>query len=266
MRRFIVIFISFLITFSCSAQKSKKDKQAERRQHISTLAKQEEEGVITYKKSTVFGIKLTNDGYGAFLEIGRAKSVKKALLFQLDISERKHNKEVKEINPFIGQGPAFVFGKVNFFYPVKLGVQQQFLLGNKGNKNGVNITGNIGGGLTLGLLRPYEFEVDDSVGGRRNTRYENADTSYYLSADKLLGANGVGPTFGSGWGGITVNPGAYAKAALRFDYGRFNEVVSGLEVGITAEYYSKKVTQLAYVEPKSLFLNIYISIIFGKRK
>ena len=35
-------------------------------------------------------------------------------------------------------------------------------------------------------------------------------------------------------------PGGHVKGALRFDYGRYNEVVSALEVGLKATYFSKK--------------------------
>ena len=76
------------------------------------------------------------------------------MLFQLDISERKHPKEEKQFSQSSNAGP-FIYGKINYFYPVKLGVQQQFLLGNKGNKNGVSVSGNAGGGISIGLLRPY---------------------------------------------------------------------------------------------------------------
>ena len=103
-------------------------------------------------------LKLTSDGYGGFFEMGRAQSVNRGLLFQLDITERKHPKENKQ-SVFSNTTPE-IFGKINFFYPVKLGVQKQFLFGNKGNKNGVSITGNIGGGFIAGLLRPYMVQVE----------------------------------------------------------------------------------------------------------
>ena len=139
MRKIFFIFLAVAATTSFFGQQTKKEKKEEHRKKINALIKQEEEGVITYSKHTVFGFKLTNDGYGAFMEVGRAQSIKKSLLFQLDISERKHNKEDKQTNPSYA-GPSLIFGKINFFYPVKLGVQQQILLGNKSNKNGVSIT------------------------------------------------------------------------------------------------------------------------------
>jgi hypothetical protein len=265
MRKIFFIFLAVAATTSLFAQQTKKDV---RRQRINALIKQEEEGVIAYRKHTVFGLKLLNDGYGAFLEIGRAQSINKALLFQLDISERKNSKEQKQTNPQY-PGPAIIFGKINFFYPVKLGVQQQILLGNKSNKNGVSVTGNFGGGISLGLLRPYFLDVYDTTKNplqRKSIRYESADSNLFGNNNELYYLQATGPNLGKGWGDLKLTPGAYAKAAVRFDYGRYNEVVSAIEVGLTAEYYSKKIPQLVYTTPKNLFVSAYVSIMFGKRK
>lgn len=262
-----VLFFCFAILtgLSVSAQKEKKDRKEERRQRINALIKQEEEGVIAYRKHNVFGIKLTNDGYGFFYEHARAQSVKKALLFQLDFSERKDPKEKKEATIFAPASP-FIFGKINYFYPLKLGVQQQLLLGNKSNKNGVAVTGNFGGGLSLGLLRPYYLEINNDSGGRKTIKYESADSLTFTDPTALVAKGVSSAGFTKGWGEIKVTPGAYAKAALRFDYGSFNEVVSGLEVGVTGEYYFTKVPQLIFNKQKNFFLNVYVALVFGRRK
>ncbi|HMJ46475.1 MAG TPA: hypothetical protein VK498_04055 [Ferruginibacter sp.] len=256
---FVIIAGCLLPALAQEPQDKKRNKREERKQRISAMARQEEEGVITFKKHTVFGGKLTSDGYGAFLEIARAQSIKRSLLFQLEFSERKHSKEEKQQGPYSTTAP-IIYGKINFFYPIKLGVQQQFLLGNKGNKNGVAVTGNIGGGLIVGLLRPYMVDVDIN-GTRTFVGYESADSSYYLN-----GPYYGGPNFGTGWSKMKVSPGFYIKPAVRFDYGKFNEMVNAIETGITIEYYSKKVPQMIYQKNKQFFFSAYFAIMFGRRK
>lgn len=258
MRKFIFFLLILFLSVSGFAQSKKKQRQEEKREHINSLIRQEEEGVIAYKKSFLFGAKLISDGYGAFFELGRASSVKKSLLYQLEISERKNKKEEK-VSYYANTVP-YIYGKINFFYPVKLGVQQQILLGNKSNKNGVSVTGNYGGGISAGLLRPYYVQVQQ--GNQINyIKYNSADSAAFLTS-KIYG----GPSFGKGWSDLTVVPGLYAKAALRFDYGSYNEVISAIEVGITGDYYSKKVPLLAYNPEKQFFFSGYVSILFGKRK
>lgn len=267
MHKILFFCIAISLGLTVSAQKTKKDRKEERKQRINALIKQEEEGVIAYRKHNVFGIKLTNNGYGFFYEHGRAQSIKKALLFQVDFSETKHPKEKKQANIYAPASP-FIFGKINYFYPFKLGVQQQILLGNKSNKNGVAVTGNFGGGLSLGLLRPYYLEITDTAtGGRRAIKYDSADSTLFTNSETLVNELQVASTgFTKGWGEIKIRPGAYAKAALRFDYGSYNEVVSALEVGITGEYYFSKIPQLVYTKENNFFLNIYIALVFGRRR
>jgi hypothetical protein len=260
----LVISISFLATnLFAQKEKSKKEvKRENRREKVAQMVKLEEEGVIVNKKHFLTAAKLTNDGYGGFIEKGIAQSVKRALLFQLELTERFHPKEQKQINRS-GLGGQYKYGKINNFYPVKLGVQQQILLGNKGNRNGLSVTTNFGGGLSLGLERPYLLGFDTLINGAREINYKqySQDTIAFLN-----GSNIAGPGFGKGFNKIKVNPGLYLKGAVRFDYGAYNEIISAIEVGITTEFYSRKFQQMAKIDGKNLFFGAYVSVLFGKRK
>ncbi|MBC7934957.1 MAG: hypothetical protein H7Y86_06320 [Rhizobacter sp.] len=263
MKKILLVLTGCLAISAVWAQtetSERKTKKEMRKERIDAMAKLEEEGVITLRKHTVFGGKLTSDGYGGFIEIGRARSVKKAMLFQLEITEKKHNKEEKTSNPDFGGTRPYIFGKINFFYPVKLGVQMQYLLGNKGNKNGVSITGNLGGGVSLGLLRPYLFD-DDKNGERTWIGYDSPDSLLYLNGPEY-----GGPGFGTGWKKLKVTPGLYVKPAVRFDYGRYNEMVTAIEVGLIGEFYSKKVPQMIYQKQRQFFFSAYVALVFGRRK
>ena len=259
-----IVFALLILVFNVNtfAQKSKREERREKRKEkVTALVKQEEEGVIVNKKHFVSAIKLTNDGYGGFVEKGLAQSINKTLLFQLEITERFHPKELKQFN-LVGVGP-YKYGKTNFMYPIKLGVQEQINLGNKGNKNGVSVTANFGGGLSLGLLRPYLLGFDTLINGVREVKY----LSYGEDSVKFLnGSNVAGPGFGRGFNMIKVNPGIYLKAALRFDYGAYNEQVSAIEVGLTTEFYSKKIQQVAKNKEQNFYFGAYIALLFGKRK
>jgi hypothetical protein len=256
MRKIVFIFFAFFIVAHSFAQTTVKDLKAEHKARKEALQKDDEEGVINYKKEFAVGVKLISDGYGFFAELGRSKSIKKSWLFQFEFSERKDPKEMKQTFPAM-PSTAFIFGKENFFYPLKLGVQQQILLGNKSNKNGVCITANYGGGIALGLLRPYYFKVNDSTGAYVYKTFDNIDSSDLIIA---------GPGFGQGWNGLSIIPGLYTKGAIRFDYGHGNQLLSAIEIGITAEFYTKKVPIIADVPYKQFFVSAYAAIMFGGRK
>jgi hypothetical protein len=257
---FILMTISSYFAMAQDSINVRKQKKEEKKQRINAIAKQEEEGVIVYKKHIAGGIKLTNDGAGVFGEIARARSVEKALLFQIEITERKHTKEEKLQNDYSPTAPV-IYGKINYFYPVKLGVQISKLVGNKGNKNGVSLTFNYGGGISLGLLRPYLVEVDKGNGNYEFVGYNSPDSSYFLNGP-IVG----GPTLSEGWSKMKITPGIYAKTGLRFDYGKYNEMINGLEIGATAEFYSKKIPQMIVVKQYQYFLGAYVTLVFGRRK
>jgi hypothetical protein len=119
----------------------------------------------------------------------------------------------------------------------------------------------LGGGAIVGLLRPYLVQVDKQ-GERAWVGYDSPDSTFFLDQSALIS----GPDFGTGWSKLKVTPGLYLKPALRFDYGKFNEMVNAVEVGLTGEFYSKKIPQMIYIKQKQFFFSAYVAVVFGRRK
>lgn len=267
MKRSAFTFILGLIVIFSTAQdstKSRKSSKEERReakrQRVNSLIKQEEEGVLVYHKQSIFGVELRTNGYGAFYELGKMKSPRFSNIYKIEFTEIKHPKEEKLPNGTFAFGNPYIYGKVNNFYQLKLGLGQQVILGQKGNKNGVAVTGIYDGGLSLGFLRPYYIEVQDSTGRGRQIKYDD-DTSLFVGGPIIGGAG-----FGKGWGEIKVKPGAYVRTALRFDFGRYNEMVQGLEVGLIVEAYASKIPIMLFNKERQVFFQGYISLVFGRRR
>lgn len=251
--------------------RTKDDKRAERRERINKLIKQEEEGALIYQKQNLFAIKLYSDGYAAMFEKGFLKTPTRATLFSLEIGERKHPKEdrvASSIQTSFFNVNSYIFGKINNFYHAKLGIGQSLLIGGKGNRNGVAVTAVGNGGLTLGLLKPYYLNVSRDprtnspafdikwMGGTAST-----DT-LFVDPGKIISGAGVFKGFNE----LKVKPGLFAKTGLRFDYGRYNESIAAVEVGINAEYYLSKIPQMVHSKERNLFLNVFVAVEFGKRK
>lgn len=208
------------------------------------------------------GVQLRTNGYGGYIEFGSMKTNRKTNIYRLDITEIKNQKEEKSPNGAVIFGNPYVYGKLNNFYQATLGFGQQYILGQKGNKNGVAVTAVYSGGLALGLLRPYYLEVIDPNGGENITiKYSPKDSALFLGPTIIGGAG-----LGKGWSELKIKPGGFAKTALRFDYGRFNEVVSGIEVGVSAEFYGAKIPIMFGQKEKQFFFQGYIALLFGRRK
>ena len=157
-------------------------------------------------------------------------------------------------------GGSFKYGKINNFYQVKLGFGQQYVLGQKGNKNGIAVLGIYQGGLSIGLAKPYYVDIDNN-NAAKSIRYKGADTTAFLS-DRILGSSGVS----KGWKEVTMKPGAFAKVGLRFDFDSYNETIKALEIGFSVDAYARDVKQMVYSEPSRVFFQGHIGFVFGGRK
>lgn len=254
----------------------KQEKKEERRAKINELIRQEEEGALIYEKQNTFGVKLYTDGWGAFFEKGFQKSVNKTNLFSLEIGERKHPKE-QRIFSFQNSGgflfgTPLIFGKENNLFFARLGVGQSYLIGGKGNRNGVAVSAVYKGGLSLGGLKPYYVDVTPSGEPTRSIRWEGGEGEYdnLFVSPGVLGASGVFKGFSE----MRIKPGAFLQGALRFDYGRYNEVISAISTGFNIEFFSSEmpimissqVEGLQLVEPKRSFFNVFVALEFGRRK
>ncbi len=273
MKKLIALVIGFVsVSFIANAQTnqhlSRKEKIQQRNEKINRLIKQEEEGALIFRKQGLFGFKLNTDGWGMMYEHGRYKTINKTNIWWMELGERKDQKQEKlsstsSIFPGLSYGNPFVYGKENNFYYFKLGLGSQYLLGGKGNKNGVAVSLVYGGGVSLGMLKPYYIEIQNpSTNKIEDIKYTGTNDTLFLNTGIILGASG----FGKGFSEMKYVPGAFAKTALRFDYGRYNEILSAIEVGLNVEYYTDKMPVMVWNDPHHAFFNAYLAIEFGKRK
>lgn len=245
----------------------RNQKKAEKREKINQLIKQEEEGALIFDKQSAFGIKFNTDGWGLFYEKGKYKTLTKTNLIWVEFGEKKSIKEERVPTLSASQGfiivSSYIYGKQNNFYQLKFGYGQQKLIGGKGNKNGVAVSAIYGGGLTVGLLKPYYIEIQNPTNGaRQSIKYSTETAKLFLDPTVILGKGSLGQGFNE----MEVVPGAHIRTALRFDYGRYNEVLSAIEVGLNAEFYSKKIPIVLLNKENNFFFNAYAAITFGKRK
>lgn len=266
MKKFILVFTTIVLCAAAYAQETpekrdpKKTRRDEKRERTNSIVKQEEEGVLDYNKQNVLGLQLRTNGYGVFYEMGRRKTPRWTNLYSIELTEIKHPKEEKLGSTENFFSNSFIYGKVNNFYQLKLGFGRQYIFGQKGNKNGVAVTGSFTAGLSAGLLKPYYLQVLDSLGSEKTIKYED-DTTTFLKGP-IMGGGG----FGKGWSELKFKPGAFAKAALRFDFGRYNEAVQALEIGISVDFYSQKIPIMINNENRQLFYQGHIAFVFGRRK
>ncbi len=272
MLRFALLCFCF-VALQASAQdpnagNSRSAKKSAKRERINQMLKAEEEGSMNFRKQWMMGPRLNSDGWSAFFEWGKQKTAYKANWYLIEFGEKKAINEEKTsaFASGIFLGRPLVYGKQNVFFQTKFGFGQQYLIGGKSNKNGVAVMAVYGGGLSLGLLKPYYIEkLDPRTNQVIDIRWQN-DKSYTdtLFLDQSTQANSAG--LFKGLNEIKIRPGVFAKTGLRFDWARFNETITALECGVNVEYYPQEIAIMVNNGTRRLFANFYVSLNFGRRR
>jgi hypothetical protein len=270
----LLLLISFSTVVVAQTQQplsSRKEKTQQRRDKINQLIKQEEEGALIYNKQWLLGFNLNTDGWNLTYEHGKYKSITKTNLWWLQFGERKdpHQTKVSTIYDYSNMTYydtySFFYGKQNTFYFLKLGLGNQMLIGGKGNKNGAAVSWIYGGGVSLGMLKPYYVQILDSTGNYTDIKYAAPYQNTFIGYDSVNTIIGRG-SFSKGFSEIKYTPGLHFRTALRFDYGRYTETLSAIEVGVNVEYYFDKMPIMVWNDGHHAYVNAYIAIEFGGRK
>lgn len=263
-----LLHTSYAQDYGAGELSEKEKRKLDRQNKIREMIRQQEEGALVFNKQTVYGLKLNTDGWGFSYEKGTMKTVKLTKLFSVEFSEKRHPKEQRlsyqfATGNFIQLGTPYVYGKRNTFYQLKVGFGQQRLIGGKANKNGVAVQWIYAGGPSLGIERPYFIKVfDNGEGFVEDIRYSQEDSVAFLSPGNIV--QGTGLRYG--WRNLKIIPGLHLRSAIRFDYGRFNELVSGIEVGVNAEFYTRAPRLMLLNKNERFFFNSYIAFLLGRRK
>jgi hypothetical protein len=278
----VKLFVSLLLSvmvFQAVAQDTdttytpppqRQTRQQQKRNKMNNSLRMEEEGDLIFNRQNVFGIHLASDGYGISYEKGYFRTPTRTVIYDFELNE-KHSPKEHHIS---ATTDAFDFSsivpyKANNFYEFKASIGQQILIGGKGNKNGVAVTALYAGGITIGMLKPYYLDISNTISGASNQQTYAQFANDSTTGDEISGAAG----FLIGWNELTVKPGLNAKQGMRFDYGRLNQTVAAIEVGLTEEFFSGKMPIMwdppglsNSSPPKQFFFNAYVAILFGNRK
>lgn len=236
----------------------------------------EQKGIV-YDKEFSIDFKIHTNGFGLGVNVGTLKTYYLTRFFNIEIGEIKHPKEFRQNFDFQLPGSnrisrAFIFGKENSFFVLRAGIGEKRYLSEKAKRKGLAIGVSYEAGPSLGIEKPYYLELlrfldagNDFV--IRSERFTEDNADRFLNINNIYGSSG----FSKGLSEININPGFHTKLALHFDWGAFDEFVKAMEAGIMVDGYFNKIPIMiesdiiGNAENRSLFLNLFINLQFGKR-
>lgn len=228
---------------------------------LPVLAQSEEEEAFENELS--YGINLNSNGGligGVFIRSAFTMNESMLQFGALEIVEVKHPREQRF---FSGEtGDSFIRGKQNYLFVVRPQYGRELVLFRKAAESGVQVNAIGAAGPSLGLLVPYYIRYNyGQQGGSGDIRTEQYDPKTHTSIEKIQGSSGVF----SGLGESKLNIGAHVKAGLSFEYGRYNESIAGIEVGVMAELYAKELVIIPDAKNNNRFTSVYLNIYYGRR-
>jgi len=219
-------------------------------------------------KEFSFGLRLNTDGWGMYVQRGKSRSDYKETEYfynvrywEIALDEKKHPKEIKrtsDLSTFNDTKPrAFVYGKVNNFYSLKIGYGNRKMIAGKPDPGTVSIHWFYSGGLALGMMKPYYIDIYDGS----SIKYTDSTKEKFLNKNDIVGSSG----FAKGIGEIKFAPGLHAKTGLHFDFAASKKTILAIEFGCNAEIYTRNIQIMANQKDVPYFVNVFGSFQFGRR-
>ncbi len=222
-----------------------------------------EETTTIYANETSGGIGIHTNGFMGTFRYGKYLTGFSKRIYEIEIGNIKHPKEIKSINPFENDVRGYVFGKLNYFYVVRPSIGYHKVFIPKQSIKGVSVTYVAHGGLSLGLAKPVYLNIQEEEEGTNNKIIvrRKYDPDKHDQGDIYGRAS-----FLNGMDEIRLYPGLFGKFGLHFDYGQRRESLRSVEVGIKTDVYLEDIPIMAFTDNNPYFLNLYLEIFFGSRK
>jgi len=215
---------------------------------------------VLFERQWSLGAMLHSNGWGLKFRKGYNLTALKQFMWELEWSTYKSAKEIKVVNPYYSDSRPYNFGKLNYVSFLRGGVGLNYIFNRKPYWGGVQVSGILFGGLSIGITKPaYVFVTFPTTGGN----YELREMRYSpdINPDYIYGRG----SFLAGIFELNFFPGLYTKAGLDFEFGSKNKMISSLEAGATLDYSPVAIPIMALNPKQNLFLTLYISVMFGKR-
>lgn len=221
------------------------------------------ENKILYDKQVTYGLTFHNLGFGANFRTGKRITYFKTRMFELEFVSMRSYKQVKLLNPYPVNARRYVYGKLNDAFFLRVGMVWKKLLNQKPYWGGVEVRFMYGGGISLGIAKPYYLYIFEPVSGDPDT-YIIVTERFDPEKHSNTYIYGRAP-FSSGIDEITLHPGLYLKTGLNFEFGTRNTMIKALEIGACMDILPTGLSIMADNLNQIIFPGIFLNFSLGKR-
>jgi len=214
-------------------------------------------GNYEYSRENLWGItKATNSGLIGGFVFKHARELKEGH-FHGGMVEVVNIKHPQEQRTYSNYGNTFIWGKQHYLYSIRLSYLRQITFFKKASQQGVQVSGIIAVGPTIGLEAPYYLEIDKG-GFTVNEPYDPNQHEW----NEIVGTGNIL----QGVGQSNIVPGLNTKAGVAFEFGSFKSNVVGLEVGFQSDFFTREIILIPTTKNSSIFPSAYVTLFYGSRR
>lgn len=224
----------------------------------------EQEVQLLYKNDFSFSGGINTNGFQLNFRRGRHITGFKRGIFELEVANYKHPKEIRTVNERFDHSKGYFYGKLNVLHMIRPGFGTFFQIYGKQQRRGVEISLVTFLGASLGMAKPVYLQILKPDPSGQPNEYVVSTERYDPLIHRREDIYGRAPYF-KGFGEIAVNPGGYAKLGLNFEHADLDDEIRSLETGVTLDLYAKEIPIMANEHNSNMFITFYLSFTWGRR-
>lgn len=210
-----------------------------------------------------FNILFSSNGFGGGFQYGKRKDGFTKIIYAVELSVIRNEKEKKINNPYFPNERRFVFGKKNLYVNLRLEYGLQKKKFSKIGRGGIEIRYFGAVGPTVAFLKPIYYEIiySDSLNPYiLRTKSEKFDPTSIHSFFDIHSRS----SFFKGLNEIKIIPGIFAKIGTGFEYSLRQTKINAIEAGMAVDIFPKRVPVMAIDKNPFVFFSLFINYRFGR--
>lgn len=226
-----------------------------------------------YTHSRQFMVKLSPAGMQIGYRFGQIPNYYTDKYYQIEIGQIRHPKELnsglQSLKSSISRGffKNYIYGKQNSLFTLRASQGKTIYLSDKISKKNVLVGYTYRYGISAGLIKPYYIQVVKESDGFYDRefeyiKYSDATREAFLNDEDIFGK----APFSKGLGEMKFAPGIHAQGGMHFDWSKDERIIMATEIGLMFDFYFSSIPLMVDQSSKPFFLNLYVSLQFGKRK
>jgi hypothetical protein len=231
-------------------------------QTVQTNSNAFEETKVLYRNEATGGLIVHGHGFGFNYRRGKHVTGYKKRVFEMELVNYRHPKEIKVVNPAYDNAKGYYYGKLNSLFILRPGIGFQKVIYTKPDRNGVEIRFVYFVGASLGFAKPIYLEILKET--PINSQYELVTERYNPDEHYVDNIYGRSPYI-RGFGEMKIHPGAYGKVGFSFEYGALDDDVKCLETGVIVDGYPKVIPLMANEHNQQVLVSLYLHFAYGRK-